>query len=148
MNLSKASAWSELEVTEFLRSSTIPMRIATNTESYPTLCSVWYLFDEKLGELLCVSHQKSKLVLDITASKKCSFEIAPNEPPYFGVRGKAVVTLSKENVLDTLTTVMSRYLGGTDSRLAKWLIGRSDEEYVLRLTPVQITSWDYRERMS
>ena len=148
MNLSKASAWSELEVTEFLRSSTIPMRIATNTQSYPTLCSVWYLFDEKLGELLCVSHQKSKLVLDITASKKCSFEIAPNEPPYFGVRGKAVVTLSKENVLDTLTTVMSRYLGGTDSRLAKWLIGRSDEEYVLRLTPVQITSWDYRERMS
>ena len=148
MNLSKASAWSELEVTEFLRSSTIPMRIATNTQSYPTLCSVWYLFDEKLGELLCVSHQKSKLVLDITASKKCSFEIAPNEPPYFGVRGKAVVTLSKENVLDTLTTVMSRYLGGTDSRLAKWLIGRSDEEYVLRLTPMQITSWDYRERMS
>ncbi len=148
MNLSKASAWSELEVTEFLRSSTIPMRIATNTQSYPTLCSVWYLFDEKLGELLCVSHQKSKLVLDITASKKCSFEIAPNEPPYFGVRGKAVVTLSKENVLDTLTTVMSRYLGGTDSRLAKWLIGRSDEEYVLRLTPVQITSWDYTERMS
>lgn len=148
MNLSKASAWSELEVTEFLRSSTIPMRIATNTESYPTLCSVWYLFDEQAGELLCVSHQKSKLVLDITASKKCSFEIAPNEPPYFGVRGKAVVTLSKENVLDTLTTVMSRYLGGTDSRLAKWLIGRSDEEYVLRLTPVQITSWDYRERMS
>ena len=148
MNLSKASAWSELEVTEFLRGSTIPMRIATNTQSYPTLCSVWYLFDEKLGELLCVSHQKSKLVLDITASKKCSFEIAPNEPPYFGVRGKAVVTLSKENVLDTLTTVMSRYLGGTDSRLAKWLIGRSDEEYVLRLTPVQITSWDYRERMS
>ena len=75
MNLSKASAWSELEVTEFLRSSTIPMRIATNTESYPTLCSVWYLFDEQAGELLCVSHQKSKLVLDITASKKCSFEI-------------------------------------------------------------------------
>ena len=148
MNLSKASAWSESEVSEFLRSSTIPMRIATNTESYPTLCSVWYLFDEQEGELLCVSHQKSKLVLDITASKKCSFEIAPNEPPYFGVRGKAVVTLSKENVLDTLTTVMSRYLGGTDSRLAKWLIGRSDEEYVLRLTPVQITSWDYRERMS
>ena len=148
MNLSKASAWSELEVTEFLRSSTIPMRIATNTESYPTLCSVWYLFDEQAGELLCVSHQKSKLVLDITASKKCSFEIAPNEPPYFGVRGKAVVTLSKENVLDTLTTVMSRYLGGTDCRLAKWLIGRSDEEYVLRLTPVQTTSWDYRERMS
>ena len=99
MNLNKTSAWSESDVRSFLASSTIPMRIATSTASYPT-------------------------------------------------RGKAVVTLSKDKALETLTTLMPRYLGGTESRLAKWLIGRSDEEYVLRLKPVQVTSWDYRERMS
>jgi len=148
MNLSKTSAWSESEVRSFLASSTIPMRIATNTASYPTLCSVWYLFDEQQGDLLCVSHEKSQLVSDLMANQKCSFEIAPNDPPYYGVRGKAVVTLSKDKALETLTTLMPRYLGGTESRLAKWLIGRSDEEYVLRLKPVQVTSWDYRERMS
>ena len=148
MNLNKSSAWPESEVCLFLASSTIPMRIATSTASYPTLCSVWYLFDEQQGDLLCVSHENSQLVSDLKENQKCSFEIAPNTPPYYGVRGKAAVTLSKDGALETLTNLMSRYLGGTESSLAKWLIGRSDEEYVLRLKPVQITSWDYRERMS
>ncbi len=148
MNLNKNSAWSESDVRAFLSSSTIPMRIATNTGSYPTLCSVWYLFDEQQGDLLCVSHEKSQLVSDLMVNQKCAFEIAPNDPPYFGVRGKAVVTLSKSKALETLTTLLPRYLGGTESGLAQWLIGRIEEEYVLRLSPVQLTSWDYRERMS
>jgi hypothetical protein len=148
MNLNKSSAWPESEVCLFLASSTIPMRIATSTASYPTLCSVWYLFDEQQGDLLCVSHENSQLVSDLKENQKCSFEIAPNTPPYYGVRGKAAVTLSKDGALETLTNLMSRYLGGTESSLAKWLIGRSDEEYVLRLKPAQMTSWDYRERMS
>ena len=148
MNLIKSSAWSEAKVSSFLSTSTIPMRIATSTTSFPTLCSVWYMFDEQQGDLLCVSHENSRLVSDLMENQKCSFEIAPNDPPYCGVRGKAVVTLSKDNALETLNTVMPRYLGGTESRLAKWLIGRSEEEYVVRLTPVQLTSWDYSERMS
>lgn len=148
MKLNKSSAWSEAETRSFLLASTIPLRIATSTDSYPTLCSVWYMFDDQNGDLLCVSHENSQLVSDLLANKKCSFEIAPNEPPYCGVRGKAVVTFSKENSLETLTTLIQRYLGGTDSRLAKWLLGRIDEEYVLRLTPVQMTTWDYSERMS
>ena len=148
MNLNKSSAWPESEVCLFLASSTIPMRIATSTASYPTLCSVWYLFDEQQGDLLSVSNENSQLVSDLKENQKCSFEIAPNTPPYYGVRGKAAVTLSKDGALETLTNLMSRYLGGTESSLAKWLIGRSDEEYVLRLKPAQMTSWDYRERMS
>lgn len=148
MNLNKSSAWSEAEIRSFLTASTIPLRIATSTDGYPTLCSVWYMFDEKNDDLLCVSHENSQLVADLMANEKCAFEIAPNEPPYCGVRGKAVVTLSKEHARETLSTVIPRYLGNTDSRLAKWLIGRSAEEYVLRLTPVQLTSWDYSERMS
>jgi hypothetical protein len=148
MNLNKTSAWSEAEISSFLTATAIPVRIATSTDSYPTLCSVWYMFDDQNGDLLCVSHQNSQLVTDLKANEKCSFEIAPNEPPYCGVRGKAIVTLSKDNALETLSTLIHRYLGNTDSGLAKWLLGRIDEEYVLRLTPVQLTSWDYSERMS
>jgi hypothetical protein len=148
MNLKKSSAWSEAEICSFLATSTIPLRIATSTTSYPTLCSVWYTFDEQQGDFLCVSHENSQLVSDLMTNPKCAFEIAPNEPPYCGVRGKAVVTLSKDHALETLSALIPHYLGDTDSGLAKWLIGRSDEEYVLRLTPVQLTSWDYSERMS
>jgi hypothetical protein len=86
MNLNKTSAWSEAEISSFLTDTAIPVRIATSTDSYPTLCSVWYMLDEKNGDLLCVSHQNSQLVSDLMANEKCSFEIAPNEPPYHGVR--------------------------------------------------------------
>lgn len=147
MILNKLSAWSETDVKSFLTASTIPMRIATSSESYLTLCSVWYLFDAKAGDLLCVSHENSQLVSDLIVNKKCSFEIAPNEPPYYGVRGKATVSLTKDSAREMLTVLLQRYLGGTNSRLAKWLLSRSDEEYVLKLTPVKLTAWDYSERM-
>ena len=148
MKLNKSSAWSEAETRSFLTTRAIPIRIATSTDSYPTLCSVWYLFDEEKDYLLCVSHENSQLVSDLKANNKCAFEIAPNEAPYCGVRGKAIVTLSKEHTLATLSTLIERYLCNTDSRLAKWLIGRIYEEYVLMLTPVQMTTLDYSERMS
>ncbi|MGV0033725.1 MAG: hypothetical protein ACNYPE_01770 [Candidatus Azotimanducaceae bacterium WSBS_2022_MAG_OTU7] len=57
-------------------------------------------------------------------------------------------SIAKDHARETLSTVIPRYLGDTNSRLAKWLIGRSGEEYVLRLAPVQLTSWNYSERMS
>ncbi len=47
-------------------------------------------------------------------------------------------------VLDSL---IRRYLGGTDSSLAQWLLGRIDEEVVLRIRPSWITSWDFSARM-
>ena len=148
MILNKSSDWPEAEIHSYLASSKIPMRIATSTDAYPTLCSVWFLFDPVEGDLLCVSHKNSQLVTDLAANNKCAFEIAPNNPPYHGVRGKALATLSTDGSLEILTTVIQRYLGATDSRLAKWLIGRSAEEYVVRLKPVSLTSWDYSERMS
>jgi hypothetical protein len=148
MNLNKSSAWNESQVCSYLTSSTIPMRIATSTNSYPTLCSVWYLFDELQGNLLCVSHENSQLVSDLMADNKCAFEIAPNEPPYCGIRGKATATLSKDHAEELLSSLIQRYLGTTDNRLATWLLGRSDEEYVIRMSPVQISSWDYSARMS
>ncbi|MCB1647202.1 MAG: pyridoxamine 5'-phosphate oxidase family protein [Pseudomonadales bacterium] len=148
MKLSKTSAWTQEETSRFLRSAVMPMRIATMADEFPTLCSVWFLFDDESGDLLCVSHKNSQLVTDLQRNNRCAFEIAPNEPPYRGVRGKAVVTLTSEQALETLTNLLRRYLGGTDSHLAKWLLGRIDDEYVLRLTPVRLTSWDYAERMS
>lgn len=148
MNLNKSSAWNESEVRSYLTNSTMPMRIATSTDGYPTLCSVWYLLDDQEGDLLCVSHENSQLVTDLMANKKCAFEIAPNDPPYQGVRGKATATLTKDDAGDVLPVLIERYLGNADSGIAKWLLGRIEEEYVIRLEPVRITSWDYSERMS
>jgi len=148
MNINKSSDWNRSEIHQFLLSSKIPIRIATVTTDFPTLCSVWYLFDPEREELVCATHEKSQLALELLANNKCAFEVSPNDPPYMGVRGKAEVTLSRENVHDTLTSLIERYLDNTESGLAKWLLGRADEEYILRLKPARLTSWDYSKRMS
>ena len=49
---------------------------------------------------------------------------------------------------DVLDEVLSRYLGGTDSDLARWLLSRRDEEVLISITPGRLFSWDYRERMA
>jgi hypothetical protein len=147
MNISNASDWTETEVSQYLKSSIIPVRIATARVPFPTLCSIWYLFDETRGELLCASHENSQLVKDLMTNDKCAFEIATNDPPYCGVRGRAIVTLTRENVESTLTELIERYLGDTNSRLASWLLGRIEQEYILTLKPQWLTSWDYSQRM-
>ena len=81
------------------------------------------------------------------ADPRVGFEIASNEPPYKGVRGKGNAKLTQENVSNTLHEVIVRFLGSTNSNLARWLLGRAEEEYVIKITPNWITSWDYSERM-
>ena len=95
----------------------------------------------------CVSHGKSQLVKSLMADPRVGFEVALNEPPYKGVRGKGTARLTQENVSNTLHEVIVRFLGSTDSYLARWLLGRAEQEYVIKITPNWITAWDYSERM-
>jgi hypothetical protein len=78
---------------------------------------------------------------------RCAFEIAPNEPPYFGVRGQATASLESAGARELLERLLDRYVGTTDSKLGRFLLGRADEELVVRLKPEWIGTWDYRERM-
>ena len=80
-------------------------------------------------------------------NNRCAFEVAPNDPPYRGVRGKAVATLTREGASDVLDHLIERYLGSTNTSLANWLRSRVDEEYVIELQPHTISSWDYGGRM-
>jgi hypothetical protein len=42
---------------------------------------------------------------------------------------------------------MNRHLGGTDSALSQWLLGRADEETTIEIKPVSFSTWDYSARM-
>jgi hypothetical protein len=46
-----------------------------------------------------------------------------------------------------LERLLDRYLGSRDSQLGRFLLGRADEELVVRLRPSLVASWDYAERM-
>lgn len=139
--------WSAQEITQFLSESRVPLRLAcVGEDGFPRVVSVWYSYD---GDVLrCVSHRSSQLVKLLQGSGKVGFEVGPNDPPYHGVRGQGIASLSQDVGGAYLERMLQRYLGGTDSSLAQWLLSRADGEMLITIKPQRLFSWDYRERMS
>ena len=144
-NLSRKSAWNQKQLKEFLVSSKIPMRVSVLDGDYPLVCSVWFEYLD--GKLVIVSHRESKLAKVLVSQRKCGFEIASNNPPYRGVRGKADVLYELGNSEGTLRRIIRRYLGETNQGLESWLLSRVKHEMKFTLHPKWVTSWDYGERM-
>ena len=144
-NLSRKSAWNQTQLKEFLVSSKIPIRVSVLDGEYPLICSVWFEYLD--GKLVIVSHRGSKLAKTLVSQRKCGFEIASNNPPYRGVRGKADVLYELGNSEGTLRRIIRRYLGETNQGLASWLLSRVKDEMKFTLHPKWVTSWDYGERM-
>jgi hypothetical protein len=142
----RSGPWSEEQVREFLAESAIPMRLAANTGSgFPIVLSLWFLPEG--DELLAAVHRSARIAKRLRADNRCAFEVAPNEPPYRGVRGQALATLEQDGARTLLERLLRRYLGSTNSNLGRFLLGRADEEFVVRLKPQWIASWDYSSRM-
>ena len=148
MKVSKNSAWDATRVVAYLDSTIVPARLAVAREEYPLLCSLWYRYNEEKGVIQCVSHASSYLVKVLKKSSKVAFEIAENTPPYCGVRGSGDVTLTRDGAEEVLSSLLQRYLDGSSSSLADWLLSRVDQEYVIEIAPAQISAWDYAKRMS
>ena len=108
---------------------------------------IWFYFDASTKQFVCASHERSKLIRVLEKVDRCGFEIATNDSPYRGIRGKAVATLGRANVDTSLRRLVDRYLGSTNAGLGQWLLSRVDEEYEIRLTPTWMTAWDYGQRM-
>jgi hypothetical protein len=106
---------------------------------------LWYLFEE--GSLWCATQKSARVVDYLTRNPACGFEVAPESPPYMGVRGQAAASLSAERGPEVLLRLIDRYLGDRETSLARWLIARSSDEVAIRLSPRWLTSWDYSGRM-
>lgn len=146
MTLSTRGPWSPAEIEDYLGKSRYPLRLAcTGADGFPRVVSLWYRYEG--GVLYCATHQASALARLLRGNDKVGFEIAPNEPPYFGVRGQGIATLQAPGAEQTLRELLETYLGGVDSDLAQWLLSRGDEELLISITPRRLYSWDYRERM-
>ena len=140
------SAFSPVQMAEFLTSAKIPMRLACNgSNGFPLVASHWYQFDD--GLLYLAIHCKSHVAGLLEKNPRCGFEIAGDTVPYRGVRGQGIATLVREGAEAQLEALIRRYLGKTDSALARWLLSRASDEYVVCIAPTWITSWDYSQRM-
>jgi nitroimidazol reductase NimA-like FMN-containing flavoprotein (pyridoxamine 5'-phosphate oxidase superfamily) len=135
------------QVAAFLDESVIPLRLGAMAPSgWPIVVSLWFARDG--DEIVCATQASSPLVAALERETRCAFEVAGCSPPYRGVRGRARVSVAPDDDLGTLRRLVERYLGAADGRFASWLLGRTTPEVVLRLDPVEVSSWDYRGRMN
>ena len=134
------------DINSFLNSYVAPMRLSGILDTgYPIICSLW--FEHRDNAIWCATKSTSSIARVFANNTKCAFELAPNEPPYYGVRGQGMASLHFENADDLLERLIVRYLGNSDSSLAKKLLNNVTNEVAIKIEPTKIFSWDYRKRM-
>jgi nitroimidazol reductase NimA-like FMN-containing flavoprotein (pyridoxamine 5'-phosphate oxidase superfamily) len=139
--------WSWNRIESYLRDTVVPVRVACLSHTgWPIVLSLWYLYRD--GVLWCASQSHAWVIRRLREDPRCAFEVAPNEPPYRGVRGQGRATLEATQGADILRGLVARYLGSEDSELAGWLFSRSEQEVAIRIEPMRISSWDYSKRMT
>lgn len=137
--------WDQRVIEEFLTSTRIPVRLATNGSSGPLVQSLWFA---PIGvELWCCTQKSSLLTRRLERDDRVGFEVAADTPPYRGVRGTGVAQLIDENVEDVLRTLITRYQGTESTNLSEWLLSRINSEVAIRIEPRTLSSWDFSARM-
>ncbi|MDG5777183.1 pyridoxamine 5'-phosphate oxidase family protein [Haloarculaceae archaeon H-GB2-1] len=142
-----SGTWSPEEVESFLREVTIPIRIAVHRPDESLwMVTLWYRYRD--GSFECATWANADVVRYLRNDSEISFDVSTNEPPYRGVRGNGVASLSPDRGKQVLESLIVRYLGDTDSSLATWLLEDEREEVRIRIQPEVVYSWDYSDRMS
>ena len=141
-----SSAWDAAGIERFLSAALIPLRLAVNGPGQmPLVCSLWFVYEE--GRLYCATRPDAQVARCLRTRSGCGFEVAVNEMPYHGVRGQAQARLDAAQGAQWLDRLVDRYRGSRESPLARWLLGRAEDEVAIVLEPEWITAWDYRRRM-
>jgi nitroimidazol reductase NimA-like FMN-containing flavoprotein (pyridoxamine 5'-phosphate oxidase superfamily) len=134
------------QVERHLQDTVVPVRLACLTASgSPLVRSLWFLYRD--GALWCASRPRACVVHHLQRDARCAFEVARDAPPYRGVRGQGRARVMPGEGGRLLAELVARYLGTTDSRLARRLLAGAADEVAIRITPTRLVSWDYTERM-
>jgi nitroimidazol reductase NimA-like FMN-containing flavoprotein (pyridoxamine 5'-phosphate oxidase superfamily) len=135
------------EIDRFLAETVVPLRLAClDREGSPHVLSLWYLWQD--DAIWLATRPDAWVVERLRADPRCGFEIAGDAPPYRGLRGKGRAELVPERGEAMLGALVDRYLGGRESRFARWLLERGRDEMAIRIVPTRTTTWDYSRRMS
>jgi len=139
------SSLSQSKIDSLVISSKIPIRLSCVTSvGWPCVLSLWFVCKD--GKLFCASQNSSKIIQYLEKSKKVAFEIAPDKPPYRGIRGRGIVSLKRDIGKKILEELIERYIDA-DSSLSKLLKKNSKNEIAIEITPTKIFTYDYSKRM-
>lgn len=137
----------QTQTIDYLQTSVIPVRLSCLTASgWPFVLSLWYLYEE--GNLYCATQAWARVVAYLRRDGRCAYEVAADQPPYCGVRGQARAEIVPQRGGEILEQLLIRYLGNTESPLARRLLDKRASEVAIRLTPVNTFTWDYSARMA
>jgi hypothetical protein len=140
-------AWGPEAVSDFLQSSTLPIRIATRRSDgslWPV--ALWYRYRDGVFE--CATQGSADLVGILRNDPGVGVDVSTNDVPYRGVRATGRANITREGARSLLEALIQRYLGGTDSELATRLLSDHREEVRIRIRPAELYSWDYADRMA
>lgn len=147
MKIHADSCWSKQEIYQYLDHAKTPLRLScVESDGHPVICSLWFKHDE--GLLWAACHKNSHIIKCLKNNNKVAVEVAGNEIPYQGVRGKATVELIDDEHGNVLSLLIDKYLQGSNQPLANWLLSRKKNEYAIKITPIQLNAWDFSERMT
>ena len=139
--------WSPDQVERFLQEIRVPIRVACNTASgHPLLASLWFV--PLNGALWCATQRTARVASLLVKDPRCGFEVSVEAPPYRGVRGSGLAILHADRGEEILRILIDRYVGGSNSKLARLLLARVENEVAIELQPETLVSWDYQARMS
>jgi nitroimidazol reductase NimA-like FMN-containing flavoprotein (pyridoxamine 5'-phosphate oxidase superfamily) len=140
--------WTRPAAERFLAEATVPIRLACREpDAGPWMLSLWYAYDERDGRFWCCTTADADVVAFLEADPEVAFEVSTNDPPYRGVRGRGTATVEPDPEKAGLRALLERYLGGTDSPLARRLLAPEREEVRILIDPTKLYAWDYTERM-
>jgi nitroimidazol reductase NimA-like FMN-containing flavoprotein (pyridoxamine 5'-phosphate oxidase superfamily) len=137
--------WDEPAVVRWLAEARIPVRLAVLGDRGPLVVSLWYAFDD--GALWCATRSDADVVRHVSADPRVGFEVAPDIPPYRGVRGTGRASIVPDQGREVLDRLLARYLDTVNQPLATWLRDRADDEVAIRIDRLTVTSWDFSGRM-
>ena len=141
----KYGSWSGAEIEAFLTETPIPMRISVTSPSGPLIVPLWFEYLD--GRLLSCSPADSLLVSSLRNHPEVAFDVSTNDIPYRGVRGRGHAHCQEADDNQRLADLLQRYLAGTDSQLASWLLNRKGPEALIEVDISWLTSWDFSGRM-
>jgi hypothetical protein len=134
-------------IEQYLKEILIPLRLSCgSTSGWPVVLSLWYLYED--GDLFCATPQAARVVSYLEGESRCAFEVASDQPPYCGVRGRALASIQEDRGTEILERLLIRYLGGIDNNLAVQLLSRKEPEVAIRLKPISYHTWNFSDRMA
>lgn len=139
--------WSRDEVTRFLETTEIPVRIGTlRPDGSQWIVPLWFRY--RAGMIECATAADAHVVDFLRATPDVAFDVSTNTIPYRGIRGTGTVSITEDTDKAVLRALVDRYLGDSDSRLATTLLDTDRNEVCLQIEPQEVYSWDFTARMS